>query len=398
MFLRYREETNQQTKRVIKFGVFSCDATDCEKEYELSLEKTHNKKRRGDTYTFCSRSCAQKEKRSGGKTDILTKESNLKKYGFETPSKNEEIKSKINKTNQERYGVDYPCQSKQIQDKVKETNLKNIGVEYPFQSNEIQDKVKITVQEKYGVTSVGKLEEVQEKMKETNISRYGQDNVLKIPEFREKIKETLMEKYGVENSLLSEEVMEKRNATNFERFGHINPFGNKEIQNKIKKTNIEKYGFKNPVSNIETQRKVHQSRKKNGSYGKSKSEDNFYETFLLLFLLFDDIERQAIVKNWPIDFYIKSLNLYIQFDGVYYHGLDRLIEVIKEFKTTMDEAIYKHHLNDQEQNKYFKENSLKLLRISDHKFSEMQSLNQEQELFNQIQEFASGKESLLILH
>src|SRR3990167_1673362 len=183
MFLRYREETNQQTKRVIKFGVFSCDATDCEKEYELSLEKTHNKKRRGDTYTFCSRSCAQKEKRSGGKTDILTKESNLKKYGFETPSKNEEIKSKINKTNQERYGV-----------------------EYPFQSNQIQDKVKITVQEKYGVTSVGKLEEVQEKMKETNISRYGQDNVLKIPEFREKIKETLMEKYGVENSLLSEEV------------------------------------------------------------------------------------------------------------------------------------------------------------------------------------------------
>lgn len=74
------------------------------------------------------------------------------------------------------------------------------------------------------------------------------------------------------------------------------------------------------------------------------------------------------INNWSIDFYVKSKNLYIQFDGNYYHGIGRNIDKVKEFKTETDKMIYQTMITDIKQNKWFKENNKNLLRIKEYDF------------------------------
>lgn len=107
--------------------------------------------------------------------------------------------------------------------------------------------------------------------------------------------------------------------------------------------------------------------KRNGTYGKSKREDEFYAT-LVEALGEDDVQRQVTVNGWPIDFYARSLDTYIQFDGTYWHGLDRPLNTIMEFKSPRDRVIYGHWLTDNEQNEWFARNGVRLIRVRDTDF------------------------------
>lgn len=64
-------------------------------------------------------------------------------------------------------------------------------------------------------------------------------------------------------------------------------------------------------------------------------------------------------------FYIPEIDTYVQFDGVYWHGLDRPLEEIAKYKTKRDVQIYKKWLSDREQDRWFKEQGMKLVRITD---------------------------------
>ena len=113
---------------------------------------------------------------------------------------------------------------------------------------------------------------------------------------------------------------------------------------------------------------------KNGTCSKSNPEEYLYE-ILLHFFTESDIQRQVpVIRQW-VDFYIKSINLYIQVDGIYWHGLNRDLETIKLGKTTQDKKIYKQILRDEKLNKYIKDNNISLLRITDE---ELKSFTKEQ--------------------
>ena len=369
MFIEFKEVYNPETRRRSKKAVCECDF--CKLIFETSPSQIKNSFKTTNL-TFCKLDCAQNSKKKGGALSIKTSETLKEKYGEDHNFKRKEVREKVvseetNKrraqTNIEKHGSENPFGSKQIQKKIKETNLKNLGFEHPAQNPEILKKMEETNLERFGVKNAMQCEEIKEKAEETCLAKYGTTHPMKNEIIKNKAKENFKTKYGTHHPFLVPEIKEKIN-------------------------------FKKACE------KQHQSKKLNGSYGKSKAEDSFYETFLLIFFLLDDIERQKIIgeMKWAIDFYIKSLNLYIQFDGRYYHGLDRPVELIKECRTKVDVSICQTILRDQSQNLYFANNSLKLLRISDKKFSEMQSLNQEQNLFSQIQEFAASEQNLLILH
>ena len=76
-----------------------------------------------------------------------------------------------------------------------------------------------------------------------------------------------------------------------------------------------------------------------------------------------------MIRQW-IDFYIVSINLYIQVDGVYWHGLNRSLKEIRLQKTSQDKKIYKQILRDRKLNKYMKKEQLRLVRITDDEISE----------------------------
>ena len=82
----------------------------------------------------------------------------------------------------------------------------------------------------------------------------------------------------------------------------------------------------------------------------------------------NDIEHLVMINNREIDFYIKSIDTYIQFDGIYWHGLDRNINEIKNSDKKRDEGRYKTYMKDREQDGWFKLSDLKLVRITDSEF------------------------------
>lgn len=83
----------------------------------------------------------------------------------------------------------------------------------------------------------------------------------------------------------------------------------------------------------------------------------------------DDVVRQVyIIRQW-IDFYIKSLDLYLQLDGVYWHGLNRNISEIKNSSVRQDKKIYQNYVRDQKLNSYMKSKGLKMIRITDEYFN-----------------------------
>lgn len=80
----------------------------------------------------------------------------------------------------------------------------------------------------------------------------------------------------------------------------------------------------------------------------------------------DNVQTQVIMNNrWPIDIYIRHNDTYVQVDGVYWHGLDRPLEVIKQLKSRHDKAILGKRKIDARQNEWFAKNSLKLIRVTD---------------------------------
>ena len=72
-----------------------------------------------------------------------------------------------------------------------------------------------------------------------------------------------------------------------------------------------------------------------------------------------------------IDFYISSIDTYVQFDGVYLHGLDRSFEEISLFKNPRDKTILGTFKRDLLQAETFKSLGFILVRITDKDFSDV---------------------------
>ena len=263
---------------------------------------------------FCSKECQYSDLGKKITKEIKIK-SNLEKYGVEHTSQLKEVTDKRTKSRADhvneiqqhvreslykKYGAYDVMHIPHILQKIKNTNLKKFGVEFPLQqlkkeNSEIYQKISQTCINKFGVDSPLKNKEVRKKIKQTNIQKYGVDNLFKNDIIKEKIKQTNIQKYGVDN-----------------------PLKNKEIREKIKQTNIQKYGVDNPLKNKEIWKKSQDNRQISS---KSKLENNFLN-YLKLKYESDDIITQYKSKEYPYycDFYIKSINLYIEIQGHWTHN------------------------------------------------------------------------------
>lgn len=111
---------------------------------------------------------------------------------------------------------------------------------------------------------------------------------------------------------------------------------------------------------------------KNGSVS-SVGEDRLYE---LLCKRYPNTKRfiwfhptiTGSTNLWNVDMYVPDIDTYIQFDGVYWHGLDRPVEEIKNSNTKRNIAIYKKWTIDREQDEWFLKVSKRLVRITDIEF------------------------------
>ena len=264
-----------------------------------------------------------------------------------------------------------------IAEKIKKTNLEKYGCENVFASKIIKDKIKSTLVEKYGVDNPQKSEKIRQRSQETCIKKYGVDNPAKSQLVREKESLTHKSK-SVEEK---EAALEKRKITNLKKYGVEFPMQIESVKEKFDWSNAYK-------KSIETKRK-----NKTGT-SSSKIE---YLVMDILHDIFgkDEVQSQVTINNrWTVDFYIKSRDLYLQVDGVYWHGLDRSLDDIQEFKSSKDVRILQTFNKDREQDLWAKTNNVKLLRITDE---EIITWQKKKELLEMIQHRINQEATATIL-
>ncbi len=202
------------------------------------------------------------------------KETNLKRYGEESVLKITEIHNK---------GIE-AAKTKESKIKRKTTNIKKFGGNSPMSSNEIKNKVFLTKIKKYNDATYNN----RNKARKTIIDKYGYYYIN-----TEKIKKTKLDKYGDEN------------------------YNNIE---KTKNTYIKKYNVTHPSKLSSVINKIQNTKNKNKTFNTSKPED---ESYLLLKEKYPDVIRQYKSDKYPwrCDFYVPCLDLYIECNYMWTHGL-----------------------------------------------------------------------------
>jgi hypothetical protein len=197
-----------------------------------------------------------------------------------------------------------------------------------------------------------------------------------------KVKERVfLERYGVTVPAKADVVKQRMMQTNLERRGVAWPTQDVTVMVKQAETNLERYGMNNVAqlphskqraNSPEACAKRHETMKRNGTYGKSSDEDRLYDMLTQQFGP-SDVARQVTMPGtrWAVDFYIKSIDTYVQLDSVYWHGLDRLLEEVAEHKTDHDVNIHGHMVTDHAQDDWFKANGKHLVRITDEEFARL---------------------------
>lgn len=236
--------------------------------------------------------------------DIINKrkETNLKKYGVDTPSKSEIIKHKIKTTNMNKYGCEHTLQNDLVKQKAKSTMIEKYGVEHPMYSNEIKKRMRNTLLEKYGVENISYLDSVNAKKRKKMYDFYG--NV---------------------NSELIQSVLKSRDS--FRSFIIDNNYDNtKDIAAALgcSLTPVEKWLCMYDSWDLMKHYK--------------SSGQNEISNFLLEIGVYNE-SRRDLIAPYEIDIFCPDFNIGIEFNGNYWHSS---IEKSKNYhlvKTNMAESI-----------------------------------------------------------
>ena len=166
---------------------------------------------------------------------------------------------------------------------------------------------------------------IKDRMKIIFISKYGVENPYQSEQVKDKIKQTCLEKYGVENAAQSEVIKDKMKKTCLEKYGCEYALQSGIVKDKIKQTCLKRYGVEHPMKldfyKSKVNAAIYESKKKNHTFNTSKPEENGYKLLYNKFG-FCNVKRQYRTELYPFacDFYIKSLDLYIEFNFYWTHG------------------------------------------------------------------------------
>ena len=176
-----------------------------------------------------------------------------------------------------------------------------------------------------------------------NLEHYGVKYNFQVEKFKKKRTETLLEKYGVEHPLSNNDIHQKFVDTLVKNHNgkSVKWIYKNVIMKKSLETSLKKYGVEYPMQSKEIQDKFWATMKKNHSFNRSIQEDECYEILVNNFGK-EDVVRQYKCDRYPwhCDFYIKSLDLFIECNFHWTHGGHPFnendkndLKIINEWKT-----------------------------------------------------------------
>lgn len=201
-----------------------------------------------------------------------------------------------------------PCAAKAVSDSLLETLSQKTDEDWKSRT----EKTTITVQEKYGVSNVGQLE----KTKEAHKAFYADTE--KVSEAIAKNEETMLKKYGVRNALqLGFDRREPRQ---------------RHMEDETKRILNDKESFNEFISDKSIPRAAELLKITTGTIRnfieayniKVDLNNSSYENEIQQFLTKNQIgfvqRTRKIIPPLELDFYIPSIKLGIEFNGLYFHS------------------------------------------------------------------------------
>jgi len=218
-------------------------------------------------------------------------------------------------------------------------------------------------------------DELKQKTKNTNIERYGVEWSQQSVIIKQKMIDNNIKKYGVVSTSKLQNVKNKMLKTNLEKYSGTG-FASDKNREKQRKTMIERYGAENPSFITSILQRGHLTKIKNNSYQKSKEEDEFYQDLVLLFGEHNVIRQyqderyynKITNKKFVCDFYVKSLDLFIEYDGHWSHKPQYLkekernefIKKLNNKNTEYSQSMLKAYYRDIEKRNISKINNLNI--------------------------------------
>ena len=287
-----------------------------------------------------------------------------KHFGVDFPSQSPEVKKKIQQTNLKNLGYASPLACPKCQEKTKMTKYLEHGDENwhnaekaiktfkkhkeddpNFLSN-IRKKIEQTnIRNDHDTNWTNREKSVQTRLrnhdgkywtnemtnkKNDTLDMHREDNPNYDNEILEKTQQTNIDKYGVPCTFQCKHTQEKLQQWIIEHGGKTNVFQTKYVKDKSKQTMQEKHGAPYSMQSNEIKSKYdfkainakgNETKRCNGTFNTSKPEEESYE-FLCEHFSKDDVIRQYRSEKYPFncDFYIKSIDTYIECNFSWTHG------------------------------------------------------------------------------
>lgn len=215
-----------------------------------------------------------------------------------------ECQERREQTNLEKYGYKTICDAPDIQQKVKDAMINKYGVDNPWKLKEVQLKCKNTIIKNNGGMGAAS-QKIKTKMEQTNFKKYGYKHNWQDPEEQKRSH--------------SKEAKEKQKQTCLKRYG-VEYSGQAEIKKKrTKETCLKHFGVEYAAQATIVKEKQLESKRRHHTFNTSIPED---ETYKLLTEKYVNVQYQYKSKDYPFncDFYIPSLDLYIECNYHWTHG------------------------------------------------------------------------------
>jgi hypothetical protein len=255
------------------------------------------------------------------------------------------IKQKIRDTWREKYGFEHPQQSKDVKIRTEETNLRKYGFRNVAQSEIIKSKMRRTCQEKYGTDFVFQSESFKAVAMQTSLQKFGVTHHTQREEYRRTI--------GKKLRLYRQKWKESMICNH----GVDSPF-------KLKST-------REACNSDESWRARRETMRRNRSWTTSKPEEKLHE---ILVEKYADVQRQVPVGRWTMDFYIPSIDMYINLNGAYWHGRGKTEQELLDSSSPRDKVILSTMKRDLRREEWFKENGKKLLIVWEDELNQLMIL------------------------
>jgi len=175
-----------------------------------------------------------------------------------------------------------------------------------------KEKRKKTNTFKYGVDNIAKLVDIKEKMEKTNLEKYGTKSSFQNLDVRQKWKDNMVNKYGVDHYFKTDEFKIKAKQYYLTKYGVEHQLNVEEIKEKIKNTCFIRYGYTTYLN-------TEHSRGCIKKYNRSSYEDEICNWLSELNIEYIKSDR-SILNPLMLDIYLPSINLAIEFNGLYWHS------------------------------------------------------------------------------